>query len=85
LDAQTLQGKLIAGIAERAKGKPIIALCGALDLSPSDTIEIYAKYLNDLGIKSAFSITPKPCNLAEALAGTAKNLENTAFNIARLL
>ena len=77
LDAQTLQGKLIAGITERAKGKPIIALCGALDLPP--------QYLNDLGLKAAFSITPKPCNLAEALAETAKNLENTAFNIARLL
>ncbi len=77
LDAQTLQGKLIAGITERAKGKPIIALCGSLDLPP--------QYLNDLGLKSAFSITPKPCNLAEALAETAKNLENTAFNIARLL
>jgi glycerate 2-kinase len=77
LDAQTLQGKLISGIAERAKGKPIIALCGALDLPP--------QYLDDLGLKAAFSITPKPCTLPEALAETAKNLENTAFNIARFL
>lgn len=77
LDKQTLQGKLIAGIAERAKGKPIIALCGALDLPP--------QYLNDLGLKAAFSIAPKPCSLAEALENTAENLENTAFNIARLL
>jgi glycerate 2-kinase len=77
IDTTTLQGKLIAGIAERAKGKPIIALCGALDLPP--------QYLNELGIKSAFSITPKPCTLPEALAHTAKNLENTAFNIARLI
>jgi glycerate 2-kinase len=77
LDTQTLQGKLIAGIAERAQGKPIIALCGALYLPP--------QYLNELGLKAAFSITPKPCTLAEALPQTAKNLENTAFNIARLL
>ena len=77
LDTQTLQGKLISGITERAKGKPIIALCGALDLPP--------QYLNNLGLKAAFSITPKPCTLAEALPQTAKNLENTAFNIARLL
>ena len=76
IDTTTLQGKLIAGIAERAKGKPIIALCGALDLPPP--------YLEVLGIKSAFSITPKPCTLPDALADTAKNLENTAFNIARL-
>lgn len=77
LDKQTLQGKLISGIAERAKGKPIIALCGALDLPP--------QYLNELGVKAAFSITPKPCTLPEALTATAQNLENTAFNIARLL
>jgi glycerate 2-kinase len=77
LDSQTLQGKLIAGIAERAKGKPIVALCGKLDLTPKD--------LSILGVKAAFSITQKPCTLSEALADTAKNLENTAFNIATLL
>ncbi len=77
LDSQTLQGKLISGIAERAKGKPIIALCGALDLSPM--------FLKDLGVKAAFSITQKPCSLPEALAKTAQNLETTAFNIATLL
>ncbi len=77
LDSQTLQGKLIAGIAARAKGKPIIALCGALDLPP--------QYLSDLGLKAAFSIAQKPCTLPEALAATAQNLENTAFNIANLL
>jgi glycerate 2-kinase len=77
LDYQTLQGKLISGITERAKGKPIIALCGALDLPP--------QYLSELGLKAAFSITPKPCTLAEALPQTAINLENTAFNIAKLL
>ena len=77
LDNQTLQGKLISGIAERAKDTPIIALCGALNLTP--------KLIKDLGLKAAFSITPKPCNLQEALAETANNLENTAFNISTLL
>jgi glycerate kinase len=67
---------LIAGVVERAKGKPVIALCGALDLPP--------QYLNELGLKAAFSITPKPCTLPEALAETAKNLETIAFNITRL-
>jgi len=77
LDKQTLQGKLIAGIAERAKGKPIIAFCGGLDLT--------AKDLSSLGLKAAFSITQKPCALPEALTTTAKNLESTAFNVSRLL
>jgi glycerate kinase len=77
LDSQTLQGKLIAGVAERAKDSPIIALCGALNLTP--------KLIKDLGLKAAFSITQKPCTLEEALAETANNLENTAFNISTLL
>jgi glycerate kinase len=77
LDRQTLQGKLISGIAERAKGKPIIALCGGLDLKPAD--------LKQLGLKAAFSITQKPCTLSEALLETAQNLEKTAYNVAMLL
>ncbi len=77
LDKQTLQGKLISGITNRSKGKSAIALCGALDLTPQD--------LTDLGLKAAFSITPKPCSLSEALENTAQNLENTAFNIAKIL
>lgn len=76
-DRQTLQGKLISGIATRAKGKSIIVLCGALDLTPAD--------LNHLGVKAAFSIAQKPCSLAEALEYTAQNLEKTAFNIAKIL
>jgi glycerate 2-kinase len=77
LDSQTAQGKLIAGIIQRASPKPVIALCGALDASPQDVIE--------LGLKAAFSITPKPCALAEALAATAENLENVAFSIGRMI
>jgi glycerate 2-kinase len=77
LDKQTLQGKLISGITNRSKGKSVIALCGALDLAP--------QALNDLGLKAAFSITPKPCVLSEALENTEQNLENTAFNIAKIL
>ena len=77
LDSQTAHGKLISGIISRSKGKPIIALCGALDTSP--------QYLSDLGLKAAFSIAQKPCTLPEALAFTSENLEKTAFNIGRLI
>jgi glycerate kinase len=77
LDSQTAHGKLIAGIVNRAKSKPVIALCGALDASPQT--------LKDLGLKAAFSITPKPCALAEALTATAKNLEEVAFSVGRLI
>jgi glycerate 2-kinase len=77
LDNQTAHGKLIAGILARAHHKPVIALCGDLAATP--------QYIQDLGLKAAFSINPKPCTLHEALANTAINLEKTAFNIGRLL
>ncbi len=77
LDTQTAHGKLIAGIISRAQGKPVIALCGALEMTPL--------YVRDLGLKAAFSIAQKPCSLPEALAMTAENLEKTAFNVGQLL
>jgi glycerate 2-kinase len=77
LDSQTAHGKLIAGIISRAKEKPVIALCGAVD-APSS-------YLSDLGLKAAFPVAQKPCTLPEALALTSENLEKTAFNVGRLL
>ena len=77
LDSQTAHGKLIAGIISRAQGKPVIALCGAIDAPP--------QYLKDLGLKAAFPIGQKPSLLPEALALTAENLEKTAFNVGQLL
>ncbi len=79
LDGQSSQGKLVSGISRRAlqKQKPVIALCGALDATPSD--------LTNMGITAAFSITPKPCTLEQAIAYTARNLEFTAFQVGRVL
>jgi glycerate 2-kinase len=77
LDNQTAHGKLIAGIISRAQGKPVIALCGAVDATP--------QYLRDLGLNAAFSIGQKPSTLQEALGLTAENLEKTAFQVGRLI
>jgi glycerate 2-kinase len=77
LDSQTAHGKLIAGIISRTQGKPVIALCGAVDAPP--------QFLSDLGLKAAFSIAQKPCSLQEALALTAENLEKTAYQIGRII
>lgn len=79
LDAQTLQGKLIQGIARQAGalGVPVIALCGALLASPAE--------ITALGLQAAFSIQTRPASLSEALAATAENLEQAAFNLARVL
>ncbi|WP_139489505.1 glycerate kinase [Brevibacillus dissolubilis] len=66
LDAQTLSGKTIAGVASLAKehGVPVVALCGALELHPAE--------LDQLGITAAFSILNRPATLLEAMrhAGT---------------
>jgi len=75
LDAQTAQGKLIAGLCRHATrfGVPVIALCGALDARPDD--------LRRLGLTAAFSILNRPVSLKEALAQTADGLENLAFRV----
>ena len=79
LDSQTLQGKLIKGVCQMAKkyDKPVIAICGALDLN-SDELTV-------LGLKAAFSIAQGPGSLNDALLNTEKNLALTAFNIAQML
>ncbi|WP_020560728.1 glycerate kinase [Thiofilum flexile] len=73
LDYQTAYGKTPLGVAQRAKryGIPVIAVAGALS---TDAIE-----LNKLGIDAAFSITPRPMSLSEALPETAHNLTQAAY------
>lgn len=61
LDQQTLGGKVIAGVSERAQKyhKPVIALCGSIQLTMEE--------LKQLGLLSAFSIVRQPCTLQEAI------------------
>ncbi|MFN7117801.1 MAG: glycerate kinase [Saprospiraceae bacterium] len=75
IDAQTLHGKLIKGITEKAQGIPVIALCGTLLASAAD--------IQALGLQAAYSIINRPLSLAEAMAETAVLLEQTAFNLIR--
>lgn len=79
LDEQTIRGKLISGITRVAAEfqVPVIALCGSLMLS--------LEQIENMGITAAFSISTKPCTLAEALVETATNLKYTAFFISRTL
>lgn len=77
LDGQTSRGKLISGIAAKARHKKVVAVCGDLSASPAE--------INAMGLLAAFSITPRPCTLQEALASTADNLETTGFSLGRLL
>jgi glycerate 2-kinase len=70
LDGQSAQGKLIQGLCGRARGTPVIALCGKLSASPEQ--------VRAIGLKAAYSINKQERPLAEMLANTAANLEKTA-------
>ncbi|GAB3929153.1 glycerate kinase [Larkinella terrae] len=79
IDNQTLQGKLINGIALEAKksGIPVVALCGTLDANPQD--------IRALGLTAAFSVLTHPQSLDEALANASEAVSHTTFNLLRLL
>jgi len=79
IDAQTLHGKLINGVARSANkyGIPVIALCGSLDAEPED--------INALGLLAAYSIINAPTTLDNAISQTADNLSFLAYNIIRTL
>lgn len=74
LDGQTLKGKLINGVAQKARqhGVPVTAFCGTLDATPEQ--------LETLGLDGAFSLVQRPCSLHEALANTAAGLKTLAYN-----
>jgi glycerate kinase len=79
LDSQTIHGKTPVGVASVAQrhGKPVIAIAGGLGTG------FEAVY--DHGIVAVFSVVPRPCSLAEALAEGALNLRNTARDVAATL
>lgn len=68
LDAQTLSGKLIAGIADLGKkhGIPVSAVCGKNELT--------AEQLNELGIQKAVSLVNDQTSVAEAIENAAELL-----------
>ncbi|CDF82843.1 Glycerate kinase [Pseudomonas knackmussii B13] len=78
LDAQSLHGKTPVGVARvaAAAGVPVIALAGSLG-------EGYVR-VHDNGIAAAFSLTPGPISLAQAMTGAAVELEARAEELARL-
>lgn len=66
LDQQTLSGKVISGICQRA-GRyqiPVIALCGSMELTNAQ--------MDELGLTAAFSIVPGPCSLEQAMESGAQ-------------
>lgn len=71
LDAQTLQGKALAALARecRAARKPLVALCGRVDLPPAA--------LRRAGL-IALPIVAGPCSVDEAVAHARANLARAA-------
>ena len=69
LDAQTLQGKAVAGVCRAAqlKGVPVIAFGGRVELSGAQ--------MDELGVLSAFSLCDGPRDLASCLESAAPLLE----------
>lgn len=79
MDEQTLQGKLIAGIAKAAKARniPVIALCGTLLLTTHD--------IHSLGLSYARSILPRPMTLPEAIDHAYQGVKETSHSLVSLL
>lgn len=79
LDSQSLRGKVVSGVAKRAKekGVPVIAVVGGYE---ADLDEIY-----DIGVKSVFATNPLPEDFEVAKHKSEENLAVTVENILRIL
>ena len=80
LDSQSLRGKVVIGVAQRAKtmGKNVIAIVGG-----ADDADIGAAY--DMGVTAVFPINRLPQDFSVSRYHSVENLGYTADNIMRLL
>jgi glycerate kinase len=78
IDEQTLQGKLIAGIAQAAQQKhiPVFALSGTLSVSPEE--------IQRIGLNCAMSILNRPMTLDEAIAYAHQGVSDSAYQLTKL-
>ena len=77
LDSQSLRGKVVIGVARRAKalGVPVAALVGG---SETDISAVYAE-----GVSGVFPINPLPLPFGEVRLHCRENLRFTAGNLLR--
>ena len=80
LDGQSLRGKVVIGVAQRAKamGKPVIAIVGG-----AEDAQVAAAY--DMGVTAVFPINRLPLDFSVSRHHSEENLNYTADNIMRLL
>ena len=79
LDAQTGEGKVVAGIAERCKknNKPLIIIAGGIG---EDVGPLYEK-----GVTAAFSIANRPMDLSESVKNAEKLYYLSVKNVLRTI
>ena len=79
LDKQTMQGKVLKGVADRAGNAsvPVVALCGTLDLQPAD--------IDALGLTAAFSVLNRPQSLDEAVLTAYDDIRRATFSVCQSL
>ena len=77
IDSQSVDGKVISGIATRAKRQnvPVIALCGAIGDVPD---KVY-----DMGVTTIMSINQQAMDFKESKAYSKENLEAQMDHIIR--
>ncbi len=79
IDAQTLFGKAVAGVAAKAKVLhiPVVALAGEVDGD--------SKEFSEHGIDAALSIAPGPISLGESMTNAEQLIADTAERALRLI
>lgn len=78
LDSQSIRGKVVSGVAKRAKekGVPVIAVVGGYE---ADLTGIYG-----MGIKAVFATNPLPLDFEKVRHKSEENLAMTIENILRV-
>jgi glycerate kinase len=79
IDNQTLAGKVIAGVCQKAKKYqiPVVGICGSLDTNPL--------IINELGLVYAESIITQAMSLEDAISNASFYLQAWAFRFGKLL
>ena len=79
IDSQTSQGKVISGLAERARAArvPLVALVGC--------VRGHMGPLMSMGLTAVFPITSGPCSTAQSFQRSREDLSRTASQVVRLM
>ena len=77
IDAQSIHGKVISGIAKRIKNTPLIAIVGSIDDSASSAY--------DIGVTAMFGINREAMDFEKSAHKTKTNYSRTLEDILRLM